>query len=157
MNRLASLVLLHFRNFRYVQRIAGPENGDNNATSCYPGNQLFGIDDTAVDASSRGRDARPVGADAAAAELKMPVWTPGSYLDPRVRAARPGLRGKGRCRFALTGARQQEHVGRSIGQGSKEFVASYRVYANELTVRTNELNDEHAFWNNGALLYVPKR
>jgi len=41
-------------------------------------------------------------------------------------------------------------------KGVKEIVATYRVYANELTVRTNELNDEHAFWNNGALLMFVK-
>ena len=40
--------------------------------------------------------------------------------------------------------------------GSHEIVATYRVYANALTVRTNELNDEHPFWNNGALLMFPK-
>src|SRR4029079_6169597 len=33
---------------------------------------------------------------------------------------------------------------------------TYRVYANELSVRTSELNSEHAFWNNANLLmYLP--
>src|SRR5262249_58184106 len=32
----------------------------------------------------------------------------------------------------------------------------YRVYANDLTVRTNELNSDHAFWNNAALLMYPE-
>ena len=41
-------------------------------------------------------------------------------------------------------------------KGANEILVSYRVYSNELTVRTNELNDEHAFWNNGALLLFPK-
>ncbi|HSK70599.1 MAG TPA: PDZ domain-containing protein, partial [Pyrinomonadaceae bacterium] len=36
------------------------------------------------------------------------------------------------------------------------IVVNYDVYANELTVRTNELNDQHAFWNNTALLMFPK-
>jgi predicted metalloprotease with PDZ domain len=31
------------------------------------------------------------------------------------------------------------------------------VYANELTVRTNELNSDHAFWNNAALLMYLER
>ena len=39
---------------------------------------------------------------------------------------------------------------------ANETVITYRVYANELTVRTNELNDYHAFWNNAALLMYPK-
>src|SRR2546425_4764180 len=31
------------------------------------------------------------------------------------------------------------------------------IYANELSVRTNELNSDHAFWNNAALLMYPDR
>ncbi|MCV5714341.1 hypothetical protein OFN39_34550, partial [Escherichia coli] len=34
----------------------------------------------------------------------------------------------------------------------RAITVRYRVYANELSVRTNELNDRHAFWNNAALL-----
>ncbi|MBA2340026.1 MAG: M61 family metallopeptidase, partial [Pyrinomonadaceae bacterium] len=41
---------------------------------------------------------------------------------------------------------------------ARELRATYSVYADELTVRTNELNDNHAFWNNAALLmYVDKQ
>jgi len=36
--------------------------------------------------------------------------------------------------------------------GAREWHATYRVYANELSVRTSELNSEHAFWNNANLL-----
>src|SRR5262249_48720690 len=39
-----------------------------------------------------------------------------------------------------------------VTNGSKNWHATYRVYANELSVRTNELNSSHAFWNNAALL-----
>ena len=45
---------------------------------------------------------------------------------------------------------------RSGNHTAKNIVATYRVYANELTVRTNELNDEHAFWNNAATLMFVK-
>ncbi len=41
---------------------------------------------------------------------------------------------------------------RIVTNGAHDWHASYRVYANELTVRTNELNSGHAFWNNAALL-----
>ena len=40
--------------------------------------------------------------------------------------------------------------------GAKEIIARYNVYANELTVRTNELNDQHAFFTPAALLMFPK-
>ena len=36
--------------------------------------------------------------------------------------------------------------------GTKEWHATYRVYANELSVRTSELNSGHAFWNSANLL-----
>lgn len=89
-------------------------------------------------------------------ELKMPVWTPGSYL---IREYARHVQN-----FAVTDAAgrdlQWEKINKNTWQvntaGAKEIVANYRVYANELTVRTNELNDEHAFWNNGALLLFPK-
>src|SRR5207253_8062491 len=35
------------------------------------------------------------------------------------------------------------------------LIVTYRVYANEFSVRTNEVTDQHAFWNNAALLMYP--
>jgi predicted metalloprotease with PDZ domain len=90
----------------------------------------------------------------AAAEelLVMPVWTPGSYL---VREFERHVQD-----FAATDASGQplqwEKVNkdfwRVVTKGSADWRATYRVYANELSVRTNELNSDHAFWNNAALL-----
>lgn len=89
-------------------------------------------------------------------ELKMPVWTPGSYL---VREYSRHVQD-----FSIKDGRGRDIAWRKISKntwqvdskGSSEIVATYRVYSNELTVRTNELNDEHAFWNNAALLMFPK-
>jgi predicted metalloprotease with PDZ domain len=89
------------------------------------------------------------------AELKMPVWTPGSYL---VREYARHVQD-----FSVRNATGRELKWQKINKntwqidtgGAKELVAGYRVYSNELTVRTNELNDEHAFWNNAALLMFP--
>jgi predicted metalloprotease with PDZ domain len=87
-------------------------------------------------------------------ELKMPVWTPGSYL---VREYARHVQD-----FSVTSGGKSlawEKINKNTWSiqtgGAKEIVAKYRVYSNELTVRTNELNDEHAFWNNGALLMFP--
>ena len=41
---------------------------------------------------------------------------------------------------------------RVVTNGAREWHATYRVYANELSVRTSELNSSHAFWNNANLL-----
>ncbi len=90
-----------------------------------------------------------------AVELKMPVWTPGSYLVREYArhvqdfAANAGNAG-------LSWEKVNKNTWRVEANGASEMKISYRVYSNELTVRTNELNDEHAFWNNGALLMFPK-
>ena len=90
------------------------------------------------------------------AELKMPVWTPGSYL---IREYARHVQD-----FSVKDAKGRDLAWRKISKntwqidtkGAGEIVATYRVYANELTVRTNELNDAHGFWNNAALLMFPK-
>lgn len=85
-------------------------------------------------------------------ELKMPVWTPGSYL------VREYARHVQQFSVAsATGAvvpwrKTSKNTWQVDTKGVSELVAKYLVYSNELTVRTNELNDEHAFWNNTALL-----
>jgi len=89
-------------------------------------------------------------------ELVMPVWTPGSYL---VREYARHVQD-----FAATEAGGKTLAWRKInkntwrietGGAAREVRATYSVYANELTVRTNELHDRHAFWNNAAtLMYV---
>lgn len=92
----------------------------------------------------------------AQAELKMPVWTPGSYL---IREYSRHVQD-----FAVKDAAGKDLQWRKISKntwqidtgGAKEIVARYNVYANELTVRTNELNAQHAFFTPAALLMFPK-
>ncbi|MBA2379388.1 MAG: M61 family metallopeptidase [Blastocatellia bacterium] len=88
-------------------------------------------------------------------DLKMPVWTPGSYL---VREYARHVQDFGSAAGA-GGDLQWEKINKNTWRiqtgGAREVVARYKVYSNELTVRTNELNDEHAFWNNAALLLFP--
>lgn len=88
-------------------------------------------------------------------ELKMPVWTPGSYLVREY--ARHVQDFSARAEAGALGWSKVNKNTWQVGvKGANEIVVSYRVYSNELTVRTNELNDEHAFWNNSALLMFPK-
>lgn len=89
-------------------------------------------------------------------ELKMPVWTPGSYLIREYARHVQDFEVKDASGAALVWTKVNKNTWGVDTKGAKEIVASYRVYANELTVRTNELNDEHAFWNNGALLLFVK-
>lgn len=101
---------------------------------------------------------RPLAADT---KLLMPVWTPGSYL---IREYARHVQD-----FEVTDATNEAAQGRLLQwrkinkntwsittAGARAIKVNYRVYANELTVRTNELNDRHAFWNNAATLMYPE-
>ena len=90
------------------------------------------------------------------AELKMPVWTPGSYLIREYARHVEDFSAKDATGNNLTWQKTSKNTWQIDTKGAKEIVARYNVYANELTVRTNELNDQHAFFNNSALLMFPK-
>jgi hypothetical protein len=86
-------------------------------------------------------------------DLHVPVWTPGSYL---VREFERHVQD-----FAATAggapARWQK-VDKNTWRvwpprGATSFEATYRVYANELTVRTSHLDDTHGYFN-GANLFM---
>lgn len=85
-------------------------------------------------------------------ELKMPVWTPGSYLIREYARHVQDFDVKNTAGAELAWRKINKNTWQIDTKGGKELVATYRVYANELTVRTNELNDEHGFWNNAATL-----
>jgi predicted metalloprotease with PDZ domain len=89
-------------------------------------------------------------------ELKMPVWTPGSYLIREYARHVQDFAAKDVAGRDLSWRKISKNTWELDTKGAREIVVSYRVYSNELTVRTNELNDEHAFWNNAALLMFPK-
>jgi predicted metalloprotease with PDZ domain len=89
-------------------------------------------------------------------EIMMPVWTPGSYLIREYARHVQDFAAKDTSGNALAWEKTNKNTWRIATKGVSEYVVTYRVYANELTVRTNELNDEHAFFNNGATLMYPK-
>jgi predicted metalloprotease with PDZ domain len=84
-------------------------------------------------------------------DLVMPVWTPGSYLirefERHVQDFAADANGR-----ALDWTKANKNTWRVKTNGARQWRATYRVYANELSVRTSELNSDHAFWNNAALL-----
>jgi predicted metalloprotease with PDZ domain len=88
---------------------------------------------------------------ATVSDLVMPVWTPGSYMirefERNVQDFSADANGR-----PLGWTKINKNTWRVTTNGAGEWRARYRVYANELTVRTNELNSDHAFWNNAALL-----
>jgi predicted metalloprotease with PDZ domain len=92
------------------------------------------------------------------AEIVFPVWTPGSYLVrefarhvERISAEDGGGR-------ALPLERLDKHRFRVRAGGAARAVLRYRVYANELTVRTAHLDGTHGYLNGAALFpYVRGR
>ena len=95
----------------------------------------------------------PAGLDDAGCSL-LPVWTPGSYLvreyarhvqDVSARR-RPAA---SRCPFE----RVDKRTWRVRGPGPARCALRYRVYANELTVRTSHLDGTHGYFN-GATLFL---
>ncbi len=89
-------------------------------------------------------------------ELKMPVWTPGSYMVREYARHLQDFSAKDAGGNMLTWRKTNKNTWQIDSKAINEIVASYRIYANELTVRTNELNDDHAFWNNAATLLFVK-
>ncbi|MEO8648124.1 MAG: PDZ domain-containing protein [Acidobacteriota bacterium] len=90
----------------------------------------------------------------AAVDLKMPVWTPGSYLVREYARHVQDMAANSSGR-ELAWSKINKNTWRIETAAAAEAVITYRVYAHELTVRTNDLNDGHAFWNNAALLLFP--
>src|ERR1041385_9380206 len=84
-------------------------------------------------------------------DLVMPVWTPGSYLIREYERNVQDFSATDANGRALEWTKVNKNTWRVKTNGVRQWRATYRVYANELTVRTNELNSDHAFWNNAAV------
>jgi len=84
--------------------------------------------------------------------LVMPVWTPGSYLVREFERNVQDFAAADAAGQPLKWEKTNKNTWRVSTNGAREWHATYRVYANELSVRTSELNSDHAFWNNANLL-----
>ncbi|MEB3216544.1 MAG: M61 family metallopeptidase [Nostocales cyanobacterium 94392] len=85
-------------------------------------------------------------------DLKMPVWTPGSYL---VREYAKHLQNFSATSDdkALTWSKISKNHWQVDTTNVSEVTISYRVFANELTVRTNHLDSTHGYFNGAALFF----
>jgi predicted metalloprotease with PDZ domain len=92
----------------------------------------------------------------AQAEIVMPVWTPGSYLVREYARHVEDFAVQNVDGANLTWRKTNKNTWQIDTNGAKEIIVKYNVYANELTVRTNELNSDHAFFTPAALLMNPK-
>ncbi|MBH8564781.1 M61 family metallopeptidase [Nostoc sp. CENA67] len=85
-------------------------------------------------------------------DLKMPVWTPGSYL---VREYAKNLQDFEA--FAGDKPLSWRKISKNHWQVNKTGVSKltvrYRIFANELSVRTNHLDNTHGYFNGAALFF----
>ena len=92
----------------------------------------------------------------AEAVLAMPVWTPGSYLVREFARHLEGIEAEDASGRHLSLARLDKHRFRAAAGGTERLRVRYRVYANELTVRTCHLDGEHGYFNGAALFLYPE-
>jgi predicted metalloprotease with PDZ domain len=84
--------------------------------------------------------------------LIMPVWTPGSYMVREFARHVQDFAATDAAGQALKWEKTNKDTWRIVTNGAVSWHARYQVYANELSVRTSELNSGHAFWNNANIL-----
>jgi predicted metalloprotease with PDZ domain len=89
-------------------------------------------------------------------DLVLPVWAPGSYFVRDYARHVQGLSvtdGDGREVLLTKVGKNRWRVGPFASPGAGPFVARYEVYANELTVRTSQLDSSHGYGNGPSLLF----
>jgi predicted metalloprotease with PDZ domain len=88
-------------------------------------------------------------------DVKMPVWTPGSYLvrefSKNVEGFKVSTAGK-----PLRFQKVRKNTWRVYGPGAKDLNISYRVYANEVSVRTAFVDNTHAFLSPTGIFMYPE-
>jgi predicted metalloprotease with PDZ domain len=92
-------------------------------------------------------------------ELQMPVWTPGSYLIREFARNVQDFAARDANGARLSWQKTDKSTWRIEAGASSERLktisVSYRVYANELTVRTSHLDSSHAYFNGASVfMYV---
>ena len=87
-------------------------------------------------------------------DLKMPVWTPGSYLVREYARHIQDFRAVSKDKQTkLSSKKLSKNHWQVETKEVDNILITYRVFANELTVRTNHLDDTHGYFNGAALFY----
>lgn len=89
-------------------------------------------------------------------DVKLPVWTPGSYLIREYAKNVEGFRAQAGS-AAIRTEKINKNTWRLYHNGSNDLTIAYDVYAFELTVRTSFLDDQHGYANGASLfVYLPE-
>ncbi len=87
-----------------------------------------------------------------AVTIALPVWTPGSYLVREYARHVQELKVTDEAGSPMPFERVDKRSIR-VKANERPFRLKYRVYANELTVRTSHLDGSHAYFNGATLFY----
>jgi predicted metalloprotease with PDZ domain len=90
-------------------------------------------------------------------ELVMPVWTPGSYLVREyARHVQDFTARDNNNQQPLKSRKVSKNHWEIATESSQSITVQYRVFANDLTVRTNHLDATHGYFNGAALfMFIP--
>lgn len=88
-------------------------------------------------------------------ELVMAVWTPGSYLVREYSRHIEGVTAQGPDGTALEIEKTAKNRWRVAAPPEKEVVVTYRMYAREMTVRTNFVDADLAILNGAPTFMIP--
>ncbi len=91
---------------------------------------------------------------AAILDLKMPVWTPGSYLVREYARHIPAVTANGNNGDLISTVKVGKNHWQIHTAGQQQITVKYQVFANELTVRTNHLDATHGYFNPAALFFI---
>ena len=89
-------------------------------------------------------------------KLIMPVWTPGSYLVREYARHVQDFVAYNSDRQLLKSNKVSKNHWEIVTGDSPSITVQYRVFANDLTVRTNHLDRTHGYFNGAALfMFIP--
>src|SRR5262249_25773270 len=87
---------------------------------------------------------------ALALDVRLPVWTPGSYLVREHQRHIDGLTASAEDGRQLPVEKVDKSTWRVTADGARTVRVAYRLHCFELTVRTNHVDATHAFLNPSA-------
>ncbi|WP_024546695.1 M61 family metallopeptidase [Picosynechococcus sp. NKBG15041c] len=94
--------------------------------------------------------------EAAKLDLKMPVWTPGSYMVREYSRHLQDFRATTPTGTELPWRKVSKNHWQIETENIADIQVHYRVYANDLSVRTNHLDETHGYFNGAALFcFIP--
>lgn len=89
-------------------------------------------------------------------DLKMPVWTPGSYLIREFAKNVEGFKASGKPGTEMSSEKINKNTWRVHTRNSEQIKVSYRVYSFEISVRTSFVDESHAFLSPTGIFMYPE-